>query len=138
MRHGAGPGRTRADHLDVAAQAIAALAAARRAGELAELIGTAALSAADRRYQDFETAFETRLMNQGRRENRTLGQTLGLAWQALAVLPRRELTMLPAEALDAYYPAASGSDDGSAPQRTTAPRAAASRTGAAAERPGGP
>ena len=31
MRHGAGPGRTRDDHLDVAAQTLAALAAARRA-----------------------------------------------------------------------------------------------------------
>ena len=39
MRHGAGPGRTRDDHLDVAAQTLAALAAARRAGELAELVG---------------------------------------------------------------------------------------------------
>jgi hypothetical protein len=28
-----------------------------------------------------------------------------LAWQVLAALPRRELTMLPAAALDAYYPA---------------------------------
>jgi len=120
MRHGAGPGRTRADHLDVAAQAIAALAAARRARELAELIGTAALSAADRRYQDFEAAFEARLMNQGPRENRSLTQTLSLAWQALAVLPRRELTMLPAEALDAYYPATPGSADGSAAHRTEA------------------
>ena len=39
MHHGAGPGRTRDDHLDVAAQSLAALAAARRARELAELIG---------------------------------------------------------------------------------------------------
>ena len=128
MRHGAGPGRTRADHLDVAAQALAVLAAARRAGELAELIGTAALSAADRRYQDFEAAFEAGLMNQGPRENRSLAETLDRAWQALAVLPRRDLTMLPAEALDSYYPPASGSDDGSAAQRTEA----------AAQRAGGP
>jgi len=106
MRHGAGPGRTRDDHLDVAAQALAALAAARRAGELAELVGTAALSASDRRYQEFETAFAGRLINQGPGENRSLDETLARAWQALGVLPRRELTMLPAAALDAYYPAA--------------------------------
>ena len=114
MRHGAGPGRTRADHLDVAAQALASLAAARRAGELAELIGATALSASDRRYQDFQTAFERRLMNQGRRENRSLTETLNRAWQALGVLPRRELTMLSAEALDAYYDA-SAPDAGNAP-----------------------
>ena len=106
MRHGAGPGRTRDDHLDVAAQALSALAAARRAGELAELIGTAALSASDRRYQDFEIAFDGELVNQGRSENRSLEETLSRSWQALATLPRRELTMLSAAALDTYYPAA--------------------------------
>jgi V/A-type H+/Na+-transporting ATPase subunit B len=104
MRHGAGPGRTRADHLDVAAQTLAALAMARRARELAELIGTAALSASDRRYQELEAAFQQRLVNQGRQETRSLAETLSLAWQVLAALPRRELTMLPVEALDAYYP----------------------------------
>ena len=45
MRHGAGPGRTRADHLDVAAQLLAALARARQVRELADLVGEAALSA---------------------------------------------------------------------------------------------
>ena len=87
MRHGAGPGRTRDDHLDVAAQSLAALAAARRARELAELVGPAALSASDRRYQDFETAFERGLMHQGRDENRSLEETLSRAWRALAALP---------------------------------------------------
>jgi V/A-type H+/Na+-transporting ATPase subunit B len=104
MRHGAGPGRTRADHLDVAAQTLAALATARRARELAELIGSAALSDSDRRYLELERAFEQRLVNQGRQETRGLAETLTRAWQALGVLPRRELTMLPGDALDAYYP----------------------------------
>ncbi len=104
MRHGAGPGRTRDDHLDVAAQTLAALAAARRARELAELIGSAALSESDRRYQDLEEAFETRLISQGSGESRSMDQTLELAWQVLGVLPRRDLTMLSARALDQYYP----------------------------------
>jgi V/A-type H+/Na+-transporting ATPase subunit B len=105
MRHGAGPGLTRDDHLDVAAQTLAALAAARRAAELAELVGAAALSAADRRHQDFERMYSSQAINQGRTENRSLEDTLGRTWQALGVLPRRELTMLSAAALDAYYPA---------------------------------
>ena len=104
MRHGAGPGRTRADHLDVAAQTLAALAAARQARELAELIGSAALSDMDRRYQALERAFREELVNQGRQEARSLAETLRLAWRVLAVLPRKELAMLPAEALDTYYP----------------------------------
>jgi V/A-type H+/Na+-transporting ATPase subunit B len=108
MRHGAGPGRTRDDHLDVAAQTLAALAAARRAAELAELIGTAALSPLDRQYLDFAAAFEHEFMDQGRTENRSLSDTLSRAWQVLAALPRSELTMLPAGLIDAYYP---GGDD---------------------------
>jgi len=105
MRHGAGPGLTRDDHLDVAAQTLAALAAARRAAELAELVGAAALSVTDRRYQDFDSAFASRLISQQRTENRSLEETLGRAWKALGALPRRELTMLSPAALDAYYPA---------------------------------
>ena len=114
MRHGAGPDRTRDDHLDVAAQSLAALAAARRARELAELVGPAALSASDRRYQEFEAAFERDLMQQGRDENRGLVETLTRAWRALASLQRRELTMLPAAALDAYYPGAADTAVGAA------------------------
>lgn len=96
MRKGAGPGRTREDHLDVAAQVIAALARARQAAELADLIGAAALSETDRRYLEYRTAVEQQLVHQQATESRKLDETLDLAWQALAVLPRRELTMLPA------------------------------------------
>lgn len=117
MRHGAGPGRTRDDHLDVAAQTLAALASARRARELAELIGTGALSELDRRYTELEAAFERQLVNQGRTENRTLDATLSRAWQVLDVLPRRELTMLPDPLLDTYYQA-SANTHGQASQDT--------------------
>jgi V/A-type H+/Na+-transporting ATPase subunit B len=111
MRHGAGPGRTRDDHLDVAAQCLAALAAARRASELAELVGAAALSPSDRRYQAFDSAFASQVISQGGADNRSLDDTLGRAWQALGTLPRTELTMLSAAQLDAYYPARDGAPD---------------------------
>jgi V/A-type H+/Na+-transporting ATPase subunit B len=103
MRHGAGPGRTREDHLDAAAQILASLAQARRARELAELVGELALSAADRRYLEFEQAFEHELIDQGRAENRTLEETLARGWRALRVLPRRELAMLSSQELAAHY-----------------------------------
>lgn len=102
MRKGAGPGRTRDDHLDVAAQVIAALARARQAGELADLIGAQALSETDRSYLEYRDAVEQQLMRQLPTESRTLDETLSLAWKALAVLPRRELTMLPAKAIQTY------------------------------------
>ncbi|HEX6872249.1 MAG TPA: V-type ATP synthase subunit B [Micromonosporaceae bacterium] len=102
MRHGAGPGRTRADHLDVAAQTLAALARARQVRDLAELIGASALSATDQRYLAFEQRFTGDLLNQGADEDRDLAGTLDRAWRALATLPRRELTMLSPAELDTY------------------------------------
>jgi V/A-type H+-transporting ATPase subunit B len=104
MRSGAGRDRTREDHLDVAAQAMAAIARARQAAELAELIGSGALSETDRRYLTYSTVVEERLFHQGTEEHRSLDDTLGRAWSALAGLPSRELTMLPVELLDRYLP----------------------------------
>ncbi len=103
MRHGAGPGRTRDDHLNEAAQILAALAQARRARELAELVGELALSPADRLYLEFEQAFEHMLVDQGRAEKRSLEETLDRGWRALRLLPRRELAMLSTAELDAHY-----------------------------------
>jgi V/A-type H+-transporting ATPase subunit B len=103
MRRGAGPGRTREDHLDVAAQLLGALARARQARELAELIGPDALSDADRRVLAFETAFVRDFVAQPRDGARSLTETLDLAWHVLRVLPRAELTMLSTRMLDRYY-----------------------------------
>ncbi|HEU5469322.1 MAG TPA: V-type ATP synthase subunit B [Actinophytocola sp.] len=99
MRKGAGPGRTREDHLPLAAQVLAALAHARQVRDLADLIGASALSPTDRRHLDFADAFEHRLVDQRRDEPRTLDDTLDRAWQAVLTLPERELVMLPAALL---------------------------------------
>jgi len=114
MRNGAGPGRTRKDHLDLAAQLLAALARARQAGELSDMVGTDALSGTDRQYLDYQKAFEHRLLDQGRTEDRSLDQTLDLAWEILGELPRRELTMLPAT-LVAEHDASRDAERGRAP-----------------------
>ncbi|WP_127783688.1 V-type ATP synthase subunit B [Rhodococcus sp. X156] len=103
MRKGAGPGRTRADHLDVAAQVMSALARARQVRELAELVGEDALSDTDHAYLRYQTRVEQHLLNQRRDEARSLDDTLDRAWDALGVLPRRELTMLPVALLDEHY-----------------------------------
>ena len=105
MRSGAGPGRTREDHLDVAAQVMAALARARQAAELAELVGSAALSETDRSYLAYRDVVEHGLFDQGADESRSLEDTLGRAWAALAELPARELTMLPTAFLARFIPA---------------------------------
>jgi V/A-type H+-transporting ATPase subunit B len=103
MRKGAGPGRTRPEHLDLAAQLLAALARARQARELAELVGVSALSATDRSYLELEQAFERVLVSQRPDERRGLDETFERAWRVLSALPRRELTLVAAANLDAHY-----------------------------------
>lgn len=110
MRKGAGPGRTRDDHLDLAAQVLAALARARQAAELGELVGDAALTADDRDYLRFAAVFAREVLAQHRHERRELVQTLARTWRALTVLPRRELTMISQARLDEYYPDAGDGD----------------------------
>jgi V/A-type H+-transporting ATPase subunit B len=100
MRKGAGPGRTRADHLDVAAQTVAALARARQVRELADLVGASALSGTDTAYLAFEEAFRHDVVDQGVHETRSLDDTLERLWRALLTLPKSQLSMLPADLLD--------------------------------------
>lgn len=102
MRHGVGAGKTREDHVDVAAQVLAAMARARQSAELAELVGTAALSETDHSYIAYQDLVERELFNQRDDEARTIEDTLGRAWRALAALPVQELTMLSTAFLDKY------------------------------------
>ncbi|WP_099023933.1 V-type ATP synthase subunit B [Mycolicibacterium palauense] len=102
MRRGAGAGRTREDHLALAGQLLAALAKARQVRELAELIGTEALTPIDRSYLFFQDGFTTEMLDQHPDENRSLTETLTRAWQAVLRLPRSELSMLPEELLRRY------------------------------------
>ncbi|HET9781123.1 MAG TPA: V-type ATP synthase subunit B [Candidatus Dormibacteraeota bacterium] len=104
MRNGAGEGRTRADHLAVAAQTFAALARAREVRELEEMVGSDALSETDRSYLRFVGAVEQTVFNQRRDQGRALDATLDLMWQALGKLPKRELTMLTVDMIDEHLP----------------------------------
>lgn len=103
MRKGAGAGRTRADHLAVAAQLTAALARARQVRDLADLIGTAALTETDRCYLALAEVFTSELVSQRADEARSLDDTLARAWKVASELPARELTMVSADDLAAYY-----------------------------------
>jgi V/A-type H+-transporting ATPase subunit B len=103
MRLGVGPERTRVDHLPVANQVYAALARARQARDLGELVGQDALSETDRRFIAFADAFEQRFLSQRTDESRDLSRTLDLAWDALSSLPRRELTMIDSKLVDEHY-----------------------------------
>jgi len=104
MRHGAGPGRTRDDHLAIANQLLAGLARAQQVRELAEIVGAGALSETDRLYLHFADEFDQRLVRQPTDERRSLDDTLDRCWEVAHVLPDRELTMLSSEVIASHPP----------------------------------
>ena len=115
MRRGAGPGRTRDDHLAISAQVLALLARARQAEELAELIGLDALSMTEQRYLRFANRLETEFINQDPHQPRTLDTTLDRAWEIAGLLPARELTMVTTDQLRTHLPSATDQPDGPDP-----------------------
>jgi V/A-type H+/Na+-transporting ATPase subunit B len=103
MRLGAGPGRTREDHLEIAAQLYALAAEARYAEDLAEVVGEDALAPRERRFLGFAGVFETDFLAQRKDESRTLADTLDRAWRVASTLPRATLSMVSGAVLDAHY-----------------------------------
>ena len=103
MRHGGGPGRTREDHLEVAAQLYGIAARARQAADLAEVVGEDALSGEDRDYLRAREVFEHDFLSQSLDESRSLVETLDRAWLVASALPRSELSMISPETLATYY-----------------------------------
>ena len=102
MKDGIGKGKTREDHPDVASQLYAAYAQCNEVRSLASIIGEEALSQRDRAYLRFGDEFEKRFINQGTEENRTIEETLEIAWDLLSMLPEEELTRIHREYIDKY------------------------------------
>lgn len=103
MKDGVGDGFTREDHSDLANQLFASYSAVAEARSLASVIGEDELSALDRKYLEFGNRFEREFVGQGLRKNRSLEETLDLGWSILRILPRDELSRVPAKTLDKYY-----------------------------------
>jgi V/A-type H+/Na+-transporting ATPase subunit B len=104
MKDGIGSDRTREDHPDVASQLYAAYAQYNSVKSLATIIGEEGLSNRDKDYLRFGEAFEKRLINQGPMENRPIEQTLGIAWETLALLSEEELTRVHPNLIEKYFP----------------------------------
>lgn len=100
---GIGEGKTRHDHADVLNQLYAAYARGVNARELSIVLGESALTPADRLFVKFADRFEQDFVTQGVYENRTIIQTLDIAWRLLGMLPRTELKRIRPENLDKYY-----------------------------------
>jgi V/A-type H+-transporting ATPase subunit B len=103
MKDGVGKGFTREDHPALASQLFAGYAYVKRVRALADVVGEEELSALDKTYLKFGEAFERRFLSQGEYENRTVGATLELGWDALSILPRDELHRISDALIDQHY-----------------------------------
>lgn len=103
MKEGIGPGKTREDHNDVYNQLYAAYSRAQELRSLATIIGEESLSPTDKKYLRFGEAFERTFINQLPTENRSIEETLDIAWNVLSILPESELTNIRPEHIQKYY-----------------------------------
>lgn len=101
---GTGEGKTREDHADTMNQIFSAYAQGKEAKELSAVLGEAALSDADKKYVEFTNKFESRYVDQGNYNNRSIEETLNLGWELLKILPRTELKRIKDDMIDKYLP----------------------------------
>ena len=103
MKDGIGEQYTRADHADVSNQLFACYAKVQDARALASVIGEDELSASDKAIMKFGTMFEKYFLNQGFDENRSMDETLDLAWDLLSLLPASELDRVNEQLIKEHY-----------------------------------
>lgn len=104
MKQGIGEGRTRADHDQVSNQLYAAYAEGVNLRDLVAVVGEEALTERDRSYLRFSDEFEKRFIMQGGEEDRTIFDTLKLAWDLLTIIPKDELKRIDEKYTVEYYP----------------------------------
>ena len=103
MKDGIGEGFTREDHPEVANQLFASYSRARDIRALAGIIGEEDLSPVDKKYMEFARVLEKTLIAQQPDQNRSITETLDLAWQVLFILPESELDRLSPGMLKKFY-----------------------------------
>ncbi len=103
MKDGIGKDDTREDHPRVASQLYAAYTRALEARNLASIIGAEELSNRDQRYLRFADQFEERFVRQGVNEDRSIIETLDLAWELLSLLPPDALSRVTEKDIQKYH-----------------------------------
>jgi len=94
MGLGVGAKHTRKDHKSVSDQCYSLYAEGLELRGLAAIVGHDSLTVRDRAILSFADAFEDRFIRQGLHENRTIENTLDLAWELFGMVPENALTRL--------------------------------------------
>ncbi|MFN8509469.1 MAG: V-type ATP synthase subunit B [Deinococcaceae bacterium] len=102
MGNGIGKGKTRADHKNVSDQLFYAYSNGLDLRKLVAITGEDALTENDKLYLKFADDFEMYFLNQGN-QDRSIDESLKVAWAILSKLPKSELTRISRDAIDKYY-----------------------------------
>lgn len=102
MNAAIGENNTREDHRDVSDQLYALYAEGRDISKMVAIIGESSLSNQDRQVLNFMKRFENEFINQ-RNENRSIQETLDLAWNLLSDIQPRYLKRIPENMIKKYY-----------------------------------
>jgi V-type H+-transporting ATPase subunit B len=103
MKNAIGKGFTREDHPDVSNQMYACYAIGQDANAMKSVVGIEALSHEDLLHLEFMEKFERQFVKQGAYENRTIFDSLSIAWELLRTFPKELLKRVKADNLDKYY-----------------------------------
>lgn len=102
MNAGVGPGKTRDDHKAVSDQLYASYAEGKDLRGLVAIVGKESLSEKDRKLLEFADHFEDRIVRQGVDEDRSIEDTLGIAWEILRKLDSDQLTRIDRKYIEKY------------------------------------
>ncbi|KAJ2575121.1 Vacuolar ATP synthase subunit B, partial [Coemansia sp. RSA 1836] len=103
MKSAIGEGLTRKDHGDVSNQLYAKYAIGRDAAAMKAVVGEEALSPEDKLSLEFLEKFERTFIAQGAYENRTIYDSLDLAWSLLRIFPKEMLNRIPQKVIQEFY-----------------------------------
>merc|ERR1719361_2125490 len=103
MKSAIGEGMTRIDHPDVSNQLYANYAIGKDVQAMKAVVGEEALSSDDKLYLEFLDKFEGKFISQGRYENRSIVESLDMAWELLRTFPRTALKKIKKKIVAEYF-----------------------------------
>ena len=104
MGGGTGEGKTREDHKGVSDQLYAAYAEGKDLRGLVAIVGEESLSEKDRKLLHFADLFEDKFVRQGHDEDRSIEDSLSIAWDLIATLDADQITRISRKYIEKYLP----------------------------------
>jgi len=103
MKNAIGAKHTRADHPDISNQMYACYAIGQDAAAMKSVVGEEALSREDLLHLEFMEKFEQQFISQGAYENRTIFDSLAIAWELVRTFPKEMLKRINPKMIAEHY-----------------------------------